>query len=605
MQFKYYTLNIKKIVISDLKILIKIKIKKMCGQIGFSGYKGQEFDINKIKLLLFFNQERGKDATGIWTPLSGITKTIQTAEDFISTKSIDSIIEDNTLMGHCRQGTVGKAEVKNAHPFNYGNIVFQHNGTLTNHNLLARKYKIESSEWDVDSQVIAHILNKEKNPNVFTELEGAFACVFTDTSRNKGSSKDSSLLYVIRNDQRPLYHGKDSSGMYISSIEKSLKAIGCEDIQEFSTEILYTIIDGEIKKETQIELKKASSNIKQWDSRTGTYNQSTSILQQNKMSNYVGRWIQSDTKRAGSNKHGSYDIVYGEWYFCKSILDYDSNNISSSIMQVIDTKGKIHYCSKSLFYFCTARKYDFKLGDEVVFMSDVVSKDDAEKVLFKKGDIRSCDGIVNNNEAFLITDKLDANKQKWECKINWIRPLQDSEILFKENIFENTEAYKEELLKNSKVILLPNLIKGNESTSIIPSNPSFNSYTTNNNDDINSSFNDAELEEEDMIVNDSNNENGRLDSFLIENPIIEQCLEDGKMTMDDVRKRSLAYHLDPAITLTENHCNIILDCIDQIQDVLDDNMIEISMVDKTTFENAINDIKGQVTDFYTEVCSQV
>jgi len=220
-----------------MSIVNKQKTNRLyCGLIGFSGKTN--FDKEKINLLMLWNSfERGKDATGIYTPKNGLVKFAKPATDFLVDTPFE---EDNLLIAHVRAKTIGVNTDKNAHPFNEDNVVLAHNGTLKNHFDLLRKYNLEWNKYDVDSHIICGIMAKEKNFKVLTEIEGAAAMLMHDKDNPK-------IMYVFRNGDRDLFKGYCDGNLYISSIKKSLELIGCINIKEFKENYLYTIVDGLIQ----------------------------------------------------------------------------------------------------------------------------------------------------------------------------------------------------------------------------------------------------------------------------------------------------------------------------------------------------------------------
>lgn len=219
----------------------------MCGLIGFSG--SEEFDPQKIQLLILANMTRGVHATGIYNK-GEITKEAVDAIEFLSKNKIEP---SNLFIGHDRAATVGnKANSKNAHPFKYNSTIGVHNGTLKNHWDLARDAGKTYKDFDVDSQILVYLLSIQDNFEVLREFDGAAAVIWHDEE-----IKD--RLYVFRNSERPLFRGMSEEGMYISSIEDSLKIIGCNNIQSFKTEYLYVIENGEInvKESKKLSKKKA------------------------------------------------------------------------------------------------------------------------------------------------------------------------------------------------------------------------------------------------------------------------------------------------------------------------------------------------------------
>lgn len=223
----------------------------MCGIIGFSGKSN--YNLDKVKFLMLWNSvERGRDATGIYTPSSGLMKDNDPAGKFFCGKEIKNLKEDNQLIAHVRAKTVGQNLAKCAHPFDETNIVLAHNGTLVDYGSLALNYGLKVIEWDVDSQILAYGINRafdSENVNLDTlnidtlsEYKGAAALLFY--------SKKLDMMFVFKDKERTLYYGYDADkSMYISSLDDPLKALGLEDIQSFTNNTLYGIKHGEIVKE--------------------------------------------------------------------------------------------------------------------------------------------------------------------------------------------------------------------------------------------------------------------------------------------------------------------------------------------------------------------
>lgn len=211
----------------------------MCGLIGYSGK--DPFDVDKIKVLMLWNGfERGVDSTGLYSPENGLSKSLLKSSKFLANPKENIIKPDTLFIGHVRATTVGGTSLKNAHPFKRGNYILAHNGTLKNHWNLLNKNDISFSDYMVDSDILCGIIAKNNSFNVLREIDGAAALLITDTDK-------SDVLYVYRNNERPLYKGYINGNMYISSIEDSLKYIGCINIKEFKETFMYTIKNGSIE----------------------------------------------------------------------------------------------------------------------------------------------------------------------------------------------------------------------------------------------------------------------------------------------------------------------------------------------------------------------
>lgn len=81
------------------------------------------------------------------------------------------------MMGHTRYPTTGAVTKENAHPFQVGNIILAHNGTVSNHSELEKKYDRKCS---VDSQHFAHHLSKGLP---FDDIEGYGAIEWVEKNK--------------------------------------------------------------------------------------------------------------------------------------------------------------------------------------------------------------------------------------------------------------------------------------------------------------------------------------------------------------------------------------------------------------------------------------
>ncbi len=224
----------------------------MCGISASSGRF--KYDLEKLMLLILYNQSRGEDSTGMWAQGHGIAKVSGPASETLLPGV--QLPESNMVFVHNRQATgsqQGRKDKKNAHPFRYGKIVGCQNGGVKNGFQLGKKHELDYLKMDVDSMIIYAVMNKlkEKDPksnyieDTIKQIEGPMALVFTDEDQPD-------TLYCYRNSERPLYRGviklkKDEQQMYMSSIEDSLHAISCTDIQEFKENYLYKIQFGKIE----------------------------------------------------------------------------------------------------------------------------------------------------------------------------------------------------------------------------------------------------------------------------------------------------------------------------------------------------------------------
>lgn len=218
----------------------------MCGLIGYSGK--DPMNVRWIELLILWNSlERGEDATGIFSPKNGLKKSLTKGSHYVLYPK-NQLLPDKYFIGHVRAGTVGdKTEVKNAHPFERGNFILAHNGTLHNHWDLLEKYNLTRADYSVDSDALTGCINANGEiAPVIKEIAGAAALLIHD-------KRTPTILNVFRKSgttytERPLYRGHDKNGnMYISSLSEPLFWIGLLDVKPFKEDTLYTIENGEVK----------------------------------------------------------------------------------------------------------------------------------------------------------------------------------------------------------------------------------------------------------------------------------------------------------------------------------------------------------------------
>ena len=270
-------------------LLLSLRTKRNnilpCGLIGYIG--SEPFNVDKIKMLMILNLERGTDSTGIWNQ-GKITKTINKCNDFLEKTPI---VAEKIFIGHTRNKSIGCVTESQAHPFQYGDVIGAHNGTISNWTDLKDKYGFTYSDVSIDSQVVFKAIGDEKDIDVLGMIRGGTAVVYVDNSIPD-------TLFCYRNDNlggRPLFRGKIGNGMYISSLENSLKIIGCTKVEEFKSEILYEIKDGKILTNRHIKQDpytkpyvKASSvntdddDVYNYNSFNSFYNKGSEIMERNR-----------------------------------------------------------------------------------------------------------------------------------------------------------------------------------------------------------------------------------------------------------------------------------------------------------------------------------
>lgn len=359
-----------------------------CGIVGFSSPTNKKFNIDKIKLLLMLNQERGKDSYGYYTKETGVIKQTGKIEECLI-KDDFKVPESNMFIGHVRTSSVGMSTQKNAHPFQYGNIVLVMNGTLSNHWNLCTNYGFKTNDFDVDSQVLTAIIDKEQNKSVLSKIDGGCAIMFSDT--NTG------IIYCYRNSERPLFMGMIDKGMYISSTENSLKIIGCSDVKEFEKDMFCEIVNGKITKSTKIKrlVKDKFIDCSIYTS-NGLYKNINMFNTASK--DLVGEWL---TPENTLHMHNGGSFYHGYRYKCVGYSKYNTYDID-----VKDNDNKTISISKFKFeakipILCTE---DFVFAVERIKYANPIDGIYAEKgnllrIKFVNKNKLVCDNLVNDKSA--------------------------------------------------------------------------------------------------------------------------------------------------------------------------------------------------------------
>lgn len=116
------------------------------------------------------------------------------------------------LMGHNRAATKGSIKKENAHPFTKGDITLAHNGTLHTTFRLP-----DNKDFEVDSENIAHAVNKLGIKEAYKVIQGPAALTFWNSKEH--------TLNVISNHERPFHYCLAHGGQTIiwSSDEDILK----------------------------------------------------------------------------------------------------------------------------------------------------------------------------------------------------------------------------------------------------------------------------------------------------------------------------------------------------------------------------------------------
>lgn len=173
----------------------------MCGLAGMAGNYVQRHQ-DAFKELLYISALRGRDGTGVAAINThkgrhSIFKSVDEPNDYLKKyggrSDFLSSYFYNVMLGHTRWATIGKVKHQNVHPFDVGNLIGAHNGTL------------ESGEyWNpktTDSELFFQNMEKD---GIIPTLE---KLTYRDAFAISVYSKKDKALYLATNGQRPLAVG--------------------------------------------------------------------------------------------------------------------------------------------------------------------------------------------------------------------------------------------------------------------------------------------------------------------------------------------------------------------------------------------------------------
>jgi hypothetical protein len=183
----------------------------MCGIVGIHTAVKAGFycaDRDQLRQMMIVNSLRGIHSTGFFgvgkkyaeRDKVNIIKTVGSPYVLFDWQHADTffnrmISDFGTVVGHCRQATMGEISAETAHPFTEGHITLVHNGSINNYHYLKDHKKHPKIE--VDSHLIAKLISEDGAEAVLPKLRGAFVLVWWDS--------DKGTLNIARNKERPLY----------------------------------------------------------------------------------------------------------------------------------------------------------------------------------------------------------------------------------------------------------------------------------------------------------------------------------------------------------------------------------------------------------------
>lgn len=247
----------------------------MCGVFGISFKPGKISDGRRAVLannLARLNDTRGGDSWGMVAFIGGNSVRIRRGLGDFQNHAWE-LADHRILFGHTRFATSGAKTIKNAHPFEIGDIIGAHNGIVSNHHQLCQKYK---RDFDVDSMHFFAHLNEGRE---FDDIEGYGSIEWINKNR-PGSifltrmTGGSLSVYGIGSQDKP-------DGIVWSSsedhLQKALYTAGLNK-KSFPYKVnpgqVYSVINGEFlytNKKLDVSSTKTSKN-PNWNSHYNTHN---------------------------------------------------------------------------------------------------------------------------------------------------------------------------------------------------------------------------------------------------------------------------------------------------------------------------------------------
>lgn len=176
----------------------------MCGIVFVAGDL-DKIDLNMFKTLLFVDTLRGDHSTGVLS-VDFKRKTILKKEAVSGPEFIDNQNwepnkglnrwNNTLLLGHNRFATKGKVDEDNAHPFEHGDIIGVHNGTLSKGSVDLLNKGLDQ-EYGTDSETFYAYMAKHGLKEALKRVHGSFVFIWYN--------KADHTLNIIRNSKRTFF----------------------------------------------------------------------------------------------------------------------------------------------------------------------------------------------------------------------------------------------------------------------------------------------------------------------------------------------------------------------------------------------------------------
>lgn len=189
----------------------------MCGLVAKINKFEKVTDNSEFFDLLFIDQFRGMDGTGVFYPNDKgkvvVHKEVGGMHNLM--RSVPNLHKSSStakwMVGHNRKATMGANNKRNSHPFVSGDFTLVHNGTLLQHDNLTKE------KVAVDSEAIVKSMYRRGEKTTLEDIKGAFALIWYNAKEGK--------LKLARNGQRSLWICEMYDAVYICSEKEMLEFV--------------------------------------------------------------------------------------------------------------------------------------------------------------------------------------------------------------------------------------------------------------------------------------------------------------------------------------------------------------------------------------------
>ena len=193
----------------------------MCGIWGYVSHNQSPlftYDLRDLRDLAIITSLRGEHSTGMMTARKKLDGTLGTSwirkvgnpfsllnDESFSDWAKDNLDNPHCVVGHGRHATKGEVTNENAHPFDLGDIIFLHNGTIRN--------GVTLEKGKTDSEAVGKSFLKIGVQETLKKIQGAYVFIWID--------KRDDTLNIIKNNERPL-NFVERNGFTMFASEKAM-----------------------------------------------------------------------------------------------------------------------------------------------------------------------------------------------------------------------------------------------------------------------------------------------------------------------------------------------------------------------------------------------